>query len=93
MDLWIGAIERINQAGINQIVAIHRGFSSYDKSTLYPQSIDINDPNLSSENYRPGWIITIPITFLNVNNSGSLEVIIRFSDTDLADISTILTVS
>ena len=32
VDLWIGAIERINQAGINQIVAIHRGFSSYDKS-------------------------------------------------------------
>jgi len=34
VDLWIGAIERINAAGIKQIAAIHRGFSSYDK-TLY----------------------------------------------------------
>lgn len=32
VDLWIGAIERINQAGITQMAAIHRGFSSYDKS-------------------------------------------------------------
>ncbi len=32
VDLWIGAIERINQAGIDQIAAIHRGFSSYEKS-------------------------------------------------------------
>jgi chorismate mutase len=34
VDLWIGAIERINHAGIKQMVAIHRGFSSYDR-TLY----------------------------------------------------------
>ena len=34
VDLWIGAIERINNAGIKQMAAIHRGFSSYDK-TLY----------------------------------------------------------
>ena len=32
LELWIGAIERINQAGIKQIAAIHRGFSSFDKS-------------------------------------------------------------
>jgi chorismate mutase len=34
VDLWIGAIERINNAGIRQMAAIHRGFSSYDK-TIY----------------------------------------------------------
>ncbi|MBN1131432.1 MAG: bifunctional 3-deoxy-7-phosphoheptulonate synthase/chorismate mutase type II [Bacteroidales bacterium] len=32
VNLWIGAIERINNAGIRQIAAIHRGFSSYDKT-------------------------------------------------------------
>lgn len=37
VDLWIGAIERINQAGIEEIAAIHRGFSSYDK-TIYRNS-------------------------------------------------------
>jgi chorismate mutase len=29
--LWIGAIERIYNAGVRKIAAIHRGFSSYDK--------------------------------------------------------------
>lgn len=39
LDLWLGAIERIARAGITRIGAIHRGFSSYEK-TLYR-----NQPN------------------------------------------------
>jgi len=31
LDLWIGAVERVYNAGIRKIGAIHRGFSSYDK--------------------------------------------------------------
>jgi chorismate mutase len=31
LELWIGAIERIYNAGIRKIGVIHRGFSSYDK--------------------------------------------------------------
>ena len=31
IELWLGALERINQAGIRQLGVIHRGFSSYDK--------------------------------------------------------------
>ncbi|MDR0543504.1 MAG: bifunctional 3-deoxy-7-phosphoheptulonate synthase/chorismate mutase type II [Dysgonamonadaceae bacterium] len=31
LELWIGALERIYNAGIRKIGAIHRGFSSYDK--------------------------------------------------------------
>ena len=31
LELWIGAFERINNAGLKQLGAIHRGFSSYDK--------------------------------------------------------------
>lgn len=34
VELWIGALERLNQAGIKKLAAIHRGFSTYDK-TLY----------------------------------------------------------
>lgn len=39
LELWIGAIERLNRAGITQIAAIHRGFSSYDQSEFrnHPQ--------------------------------------------------------
>jgi chorismate mutase len=32
MNLWIGALERINMAGINRIAAIHRGFYFFDKT-------------------------------------------------------------
>ncbi len=32
LELWIGALERINGAGIKRLGAIHRGFSSYDKN-------------------------------------------------------------
>jgi chorismate mutase len=31
-DLWLGAIERLQKAGISRIGAIHRGFSSFDHS-------------------------------------------------------------
>ncbi|MDO8899004.1 MAG: bifunctional 3-deoxy-7-phosphoheptulonate synthase/chorismate mutase type II [Bacteroidales bacterium] len=39
LELWIGALERINRAGITQIAAIHRGFSTYAKSEFrnHPQ--------------------------------------------------------
>ena len=60
ISLWIGALERINNAGITKIGAIHRGFSSYEKSsfrnepmwemaiqlkTLCPTLPIINDPS------------------------------------------------
>lgn len=32
LQLWVGALERINQAGITKLAAIHRGFSSFDKT-------------------------------------------------------------
>ncbi len=32
LELWVGAIERIQKAGIKRIGAIHRGFSSYEKT-------------------------------------------------------------
>jgi len=32
LELWLGAIERLQKVGITKIGAIHRGFSSYDKS-------------------------------------------------------------
>lgn len=32
LQLWIGALERINNAGITKLIAIHRGFSSFEKT-------------------------------------------------------------
>ena len=31
LDLWIGALERLNKAGIRKLGVIHRGFSTFDK--------------------------------------------------------------
>ena len=60
IELWIGALERLNAAGIRRLGAIHRGFSSYDKKIYrnlpmwqipielrrrYPQLPLISDPS------------------------------------------------
>jgi chorismate mutase len=39
LGLWIGAFERLNQAGIENLGAIHRGFATYDKSKFRNQPI------------------------------------------------------
>ena len=50
LELWIGALERINAAGLKRLAAIHRGFSSYDKKIYrnLPQPIELRRriPNL-----------------------------------------------
>lgn len=60
LSLWIGALERINNAGITKLAAIHRGFSSFEKTafrnepmwemaiqlkTICPELPIINDPS------------------------------------------------
>ena len=47
VELWAGAIERIQGAGIQDIACIHRGFSSYDKSSKYRN--------------KPNWAIPIEL--------------------------------
>jgi 3-deoxy-7-phosphoheptulonate synthase len=37
IELWIGAIERVAKAGIKRLGAIHRGFSTYEKTTYRNQ--------------------------------------------------------
>lgn len=60
LSLWLGALERINRAGIKKLGAIHRGFSSYEKTafrnepmwdlaiqlkTMVPDLPVLNDPS------------------------------------------------
>jgi chorismate mutase len=60
LNLWIGALERLQQAGIEQLAAIHRGFSTYQESVYrniplwqipidlksrFPKLLLINDPS------------------------------------------------
>ena len=43
LELWIGAMQRLNQAGIRRLAAIHRGFSSYDNK-LYRNNPTLQIP-------------------------------------------------
>lgn len=60
LNLWIGALERLNRMGLRKLAAIHRGFSVYEKTVyryppfweipmelkrLYPQLPIICDPS------------------------------------------------
>ncbi len=47
IELWSGAIERMSQAGITNLAAIHRGFSSYDPDSVYRN--------------KPNWAIPIEL--------------------------------
>jgi chorismate mutase len=37
LELWIGAMERISRAGITMLAAVHRGFSTWEKSSFRNQ--------------------------------------------------------
>lgn len=37
LGLWVGAFERLNQAGIENLAGIHRGFSTFDKTKFRNQ--------------------------------------------------------
>lgn len=39
LELWVGALERIAQAGITKIMAVHRGFSTYRENLYRNQPI------------------------------------------------------
>lgn len=47
VDLWQGAIERIQAVGIKEVAAIHRGFSAYKTSNSYRN--------------QPNWIIPVEL--------------------------------
>jgi chorismate mutase len=53
LQLWIGALERLNQKGIKKLVAIHRGFSVAEKLTFrnsplwrIPMELKVKYPDL-----------------------------------------------
>ena len=44
IELWIGGLLRLNQAGVKRLGVIHRGFSTYGKKSL-PQRADVERPH------------------------------------------------
>ena len=82
LNLWIGALERINNAGIDKIGAIHRGFSTFHQEyrnaplweiplklkTLFPNLPIINDPSHISG--KRELLFTIAQKALDLNMDG-----------------------
>jgi chorismate mutase len=83
LELWIGALERLNRAGITQLGAIHRGFSSYEKTKYrnkpnweipielrrrIPQLPIINDPSHICGNRE--MLLSVAQTAMDMNFDG-----------------------
>jgi chorismate mutase len=56
VNLWIGAIKRIQQAGVQRIIAVHRGFSVYRQQS----TVDSRQSILSYRN-SPQWYLPIEL--------------------------------
>ncbi len=73
LELWVGAIERINYAGIKKIAAIHRGFSTFEKNTYR------NVPNWSIPLELKRLIPNIPMICDPSHISGNIDLIPHIS--------------
>lgn len=83
LGLWIGALERLSNSGIKKLAAIHRGFSTYDKSKFrntpmweFPIELKIKLPHLpiicdpSHISGNKGLILEISQKAMDLNMDG-----------------------
>jgi chorismate mutase len=77
IELWIGALERVNKAGITQLGAIHRGFSTFER-TRYR-----NKPNWEIPIELKRRVPGLPIICDPSHICGSTELIQAVSQTAL----------
>jgi chorismate mutase len=73
IELWIGAIERIHNAGITKIAAIHRGFSQYEKNTYR------NTPNWNIPLELKRLVPNLPVICDPSHICGSIDLIPHIS--------------
>jgi chorismate mutase len=73
VDLWEGAIERLERAGVAEVAAVHRGFSTYQSSSPYR-----NQPNwiipIELKRRRPDLVILCDPSHITGNRSQVPEV-------------------
>lgn len=73
IDLWTGAIERVAKAGIKKLGAVHRGFSTYEKTSYR------NQPNWQIPIELRRRIPELPIICDPSHISGSRDYILEVS--------------
>jgi len=77
IGLWIGALERFNQCGIKQLMAIHRGFYSYEAAPYR------NEPKWDLAIKLKRWMPELPIICDPSHIAGSTELIADVSQAAL----------
>ncbi len=77
LQLWIGALERLNRAGIKKLAAIHRGFSAFRKMVFR------NDPGWSIPIELKTMIPELPIICDPSHITGSRDLIAFMSQKSL----------
>lgn len=80
LNLWIGAIERFNRAGIKKIAAIHRGFATYDKQYRNSPNWDIP---INLKTALPGIPIICDPSHITGRRNGLKEVAQKALDLDM----------
>ena len=77
LDLWIGALERLNRAGVKKLGVIHRGFSTFDKIKYR------NDPQWQVAIELRGRYPELPFFVDPSHLGGSKEYILELSQRSL----------
>lgn len=77
IGLWIGALERFNQCGIKQLMAIHRGFYSYEAAPYR------NEPKWDLAIKLKRWMPELPIICDPSHIAGKTELVTEVSQTAL----------
>ncbi len=98
LNLWLGALERLNKMGLKKLAAIHRGFSTYNRSqyrnspkweiplklkSLYPELPIINDPSHISGD--SGLVNEISLEAINKSFDGLMVEVHPNPDKALSD--------
>jgi chorismate mutase len=80
LALWLGAIERLEKAGIKQSGAIHRGFSTFEESKF--RNIPIWQIPLELKSQRPDVLLICDPSHISGNSSIVAEIAQKALDLD-----------
>lgn len=83
IELWVGAVERLANCGVEQIGLVHRGFSGYDSASGY-RNTPLWQLALEMKRRMPHLPMICDPSHICGNRTGLLEVAQRAADLDYA---------
>lgn len=83
IELWVGAVERLQQCGVEKIGLIHRGFSGYDTASIY-RNTPLWQVALEIKRRLPQLPMICDPSHICGNRKGLLQVAQQAADLDYA---------